>query len=133
MKFRTFKQNKLWKDKAIDLLETQNSKVYWVTLDEKEFQKQLRLKLIEEAQEILHAGTKEELLEKLTDILEIINALKDASGINLKELTTLQKKKFEKYGGFENKKFVTFIEHPKDSFEEKYCLANPDKYPEIKN
>jgi hypothetical protein len=43
----------------------------------------------------------------------------------------MQQKKFLKRGGFAERKYVTTAEHPEGSFGEKYCRANPEKYPEI--
>jgi len=43
----------------------------------------------------------------------------------------LQKNKYAKHGGFHNRIFVKHIAHPAGSAAEHYCLANPEKYPEI--
>lgn len=44
---------------------------------------------------------------------------------------TIQKRKKESRGGFEGRKFVKIAEHPIGGLGEKYCLADPEKYPEI--
>lgn len=132
MNLRTFKQHKLWRDKAVDQ-SNQGSRIHWIQLSDSEFCKQLKLKLVDEANDALHATTKETIIEELADILEVIDALAQACKISQKELIAYKKTKRDKKGGFEGRKFVTFAEHPSDSFGERYCLANPEKFPEIKN
>ena len=39
-------------------------------------------------------------------------------------------KKQQDKGGFQGRKYVTIAEHLPGSPGEKYCLADPDKYPE---
>ena len=70
MKYRKFKQEKLWRDKAVDLLEAMGSRVHWVKLEGEGFKEQLRVKLLEEAAEVCDAKNKEELLEELADLLD---------------------------------------------------------------
>ena len=133
MNSRTFKQNKLFRDKISDMLEPLGSKLYWVELSDQEFQKQLKLKLIEEAHEVQHAATQENILEELADVLEVVDALRKAHGFTTQELNACKKRKRDEKGGFDGKRFITVAEHPVGSLAEKYCLASPDKYPEIKN
>ena len=122
MRYRKFKQEKLWRDKAIDLLEQMGSKVHWVRLEKDQFEKQLRVKLLEEAAEVSNANTKEELLEELADLLEVIYSFCELHDINLQDIEHLQTKKHQERGGFQGRKFVTVAEHPIGSFGEKYCL-----------
>jgi predicted house-cleaning noncanonical NTP pyrophosphatase (MazG superfamily) len=72
MKFSKFKQNKLWRDKAVELMEQTGSKIHWSKLSDDEFLDQLKIKFMEEAHEVYQAKTKEALLEELSDILEVI-------------------------------------------------------------
>lgn len=131
MKFRKFKQNKLWRDNAIELMENTGSKIHWIKLNDDEFLKELRLKFIEEANEVFNSKTKENLIEELADILEIINSFCDIYKFTIQDIKNAQIKKHKIRGGFEGRKFVTIAEHKIDSFGEKYCLADPEKYPEI--
>ncbi|MBA3953782.1 nucleoside triphosphate pyrophosphohydrolase [Candidatus Dependentiae bacterium] len=128
---RVFKQNKLWRDKAITRLEESGSKIHTLDLADQEYDKQLRLKLVEEADEVLKAPSKSTLIEELADVLEVIKALCKAHAITLDTVSEAQEKKYRERGGFESKKFVVKAEHPEGSFGEKYCLADPEKYPEI--
>lgn len=131
MKFRKFKQNKLWRDKAVERLEQMGSKISWSTLGTDEFLEQLKVKFLEEAQEVCNAKTKESALEELADVLEVITSLCDLYGVTLQDVIRLQEKKHQERGGFQGRKFVAVAEHLPGSFGEKYCLADPEKYPEI--
>jgi predicted house-cleaning noncanonical NTP pyrophosphatase (MazG superfamily) len=131
MKLRKFKQNKLWRDKTVDLLEQMGSKIHWTRLSADEFAEELKIKLLEEAQEVCHARTKEGVLEELADVLELMYAFCDLHEVSLQDVISLREKKYQERGGFQGRRFVTVAEHPAGGFGEKYCLADPDKYPEI--
>ena len=55
MKMSVFQVNKLCRNKTIERLENAGSKVLWCQLDDTEYDKQLRLKILEEAQEVANA------------------------------------------------------------------------------
>jgi predicted house-cleaning noncanonical NTP pyrophosphatase (MazG superfamily) len=133
MNFRTFKQNKLVRDKIIEIMESKGSKLYSYKLNDHDFLKQLKIKLIEEASEVYKTQTKQELLDELSDIKEIIDSLLYIHNLTFKDLEFAQAKKHSEKGGYQERIFLTFAEHPKDSPQERYCLADPDKYPEVKN
>ena len=131
MKFRTFLQNKLWRDKAIEFLEKHGSKVHWNILNDEEFAQELKNKFLEEAHEVSNAKNKKELMEELADILEVMDALCSVHSFSLEEIVCIKEKKCQERGGFHGRKFVTKAEHPIGSLGERYCLAAPEKYPEI--
>lgn len=131
MKRRAFLQNKLWRDKAVDLMQQMQSIIHWQRLNDAEYNDQLRQKLLEEAKEVVMATSKQQLIQELADVLEIITAISDVNEIPFEEVQAMQLKKRQERGGFEGRKFVTIAEHLEGSFGEKYCLADPQKYPEI--
>lgn len=131
MKFRKFIQNKLWRDKAVGWLEEQGSIVHCKNLNDDDFAQELKTKFLEEAYEVCSAKTKEALIEELADVLEVIASLSDVHAFTLQDVITAQEKKRQQKGGFQGRKFVTFAEHQEDSIGERYCLADPEKYPEV--
>ncbi len=131
MKYRKFTQNKLWRDKLVDLMNQNQSKIHYKKLNNQEFIEQLKIKLLEEAQEVCYTNTKEDLIEELADILELISAFCTVQNITFQDIINIKNKKYNERGGFEGRKFVTIAEHPVGSFGEKYCLNNQEKYPEI--
>jgi len=131
MTFRRFKQNKLWRDTMVERAEEAGSKIHWTRLDDAAFAQELKAKFMEEAQEVASATTNEQLIEELADVLEVITSLCDVHNFTMEDIIAAQQKKNEKRGGFQGRKFVTLLESPRGSFLESYCLADPEKYPEI--
>ncbi|MBT4855945.1 nucleoside triphosphate pyrophosphohydrolase [bacterium] len=131
MKFRKFKQHKLWRDNAVNFIEQRGSKVTWTRLNDEEFSEQIKLKLMEEAEEVCAAKDKLELIEELADVLEVIDSFCEVNKFTLQDVMDKQKQKHQERGGFEGRKFVSVAEHPEGGYGEKYCLAAPEKYPEI--
>jgi len=132
IKMRKFLQNKLWRDKANVMMEQNHgSIIHWRRLDDSEFNEQLRLKLLEEADEVRLAKSKEDLIGELADVFEVLDSLCKLNQISKNDVIAAQAAKVEKRGGFDERKYVTIAEHPENSFGEKYCLADPIKYPEI--
>lgn len=129
---RKFKQNKLWRDNAIDMMEQNHgSKIHWRTLNDTEFDEQIRIKLLEEAEEVASAKNRDELINELADLYEVIDSIAELHHITQEKIVTTQIKKRQERGSFSGRKFVDSAEHPAHSFGEKYCLADPKKYPEI--
>lgn len=131
-KFRYFIQNKLWRDKMPRESEKKGSVIHVKRLEDEEFDQELRRKLLEEAQEVKAANSQKELIGELADVYEVIETLCALHNIDIHEVITTQLQKRMERGGFMERKYVTIAEHPVGSFLEKYCLADPKKYPEIK-
>src|ERR1044071_7180634 len=109
---RTFLQKKLWRDKMIDLVEQNHgSKINWRILDNQEFNQQLRIKLLEEAEEVTTASSRDKLIEEIADLYEVIDALMSANSITQEEVNTEQDRKRNERGGFMDRKFVETAQH----------------------
>jgi predicted house-cleaning noncanonical NTP pyrophosphatase (MazG superfamily) len=129
---RTFVSKKLWRDKMIDIVEQRDgSKIHWRTLNDQEFDKEIRIKLFEEAEEVMVAHSRNELVNELADLYEAIDSLIAVNNISKEEIITEQTKRRNERGGFAERRFVEMSQHPAGSQGEKYCLADPKKYPEI--
>ncbi len=129
---RKFKQNKLWRDKLVDKMEKENgSRIHWCKLNDEEFDKELRVKLREEVEEVVTAKKHNDLVDELADVYEVIASLAELHHIALADIVAAQTKKRQDRGGFTDRIFVEVAEHPKGSFGEQYCLAQPGKYPEV--
>lgn len=131
MKLRAFKQNKLWRDKVVDMLEAQGSVIHWQRLEDHKFVQELKTKLLEEAEEFVAATDAQPMQQELADVLEVVKAVCVAIGCSYEDIVALQEKKKHERGGFDGRRFVTIAEHPEGSFGEKYCLNDPHKYPEV--
>jgi predicted house-cleaning noncanonical NTP pyrophosphatase (MazG superfamily) len=129
---RKFLQNKLWRDNAPRMMEENHgSVIHWRRLDDSEYDSQLRIKLVEEMDEVCKAQTRNELKAEIADVYEVLDALMKLHAIEKEEVDIIQLHKRSERGGFEGRTFVDVAEHPLNSFGERYCLADPVKYPEI--
>ncbi len=126
-----FLQNKLWRDKAPELMRATGSIIHSKQLDDVQYEEQLKIKLREEIEEVCAAQETKELIEELADVFEVIDALCALHNISLENVRAIQQEKRDKRGGFFERTFVTIAEHAVGSFGEKYCRADPDKYPEV--
>ncbi len=131
MKMRKFVQNKLWRDKAPEMMENMGSVIHIKELPDDEYSHTLGVKLLEEAEEVHAAQSKEERIAELADLCEVIDSIMALHSIEKDEVVALQAKKRDQRGGFMHRKFVTIAEHPEGSFGESYCLAQKKKYPEV--
>jgi|688.fasta_scaffold764306_1 predicted house-cleaning noncanonical NTP pyrophosphatase (MazG superfamily) len=113
------------------MLEATGSIIHTIPLDNAVYDQQLRLKLLEEADEVIKAKAQQALTQELADILEVIDALCRLHNISKEQLLTEQAVKREQRGSFNERLFVTKAEHLPGSFGELYCLADSEKYPEV--
>jgi predicted house-cleaning noncanonical NTP pyrophosphatase (MazG superfamily) len=134
VKKRRFKMETLVRDKMPKRLAKLGVYVESHSLHPKDQIDHLKLKLQEEVDEIIEAVTPKDIKEEIADVLEVLYSI--AKYYNL-QIDHLEKKRLQKQGergGYSKGLFVEFVEV--DVSEEphpviEYCLANPDKYPEI--
>ena len=127
---KTFKFDKLIrdKDKMIDVGALVSS-----TLSEDDIFHYFKLKIVEEAAEVLEAKTREELIEELADCLEVIHGFA-RFGIGFETIEQVRKEKRDRRGGFEKAIIIDTV--TLDAREEfvkyrKYLESKPDKYPVV--
>ncbi len=76
-------------------------------------------------------GPRFKSIEELADVFEVLDTLCHLHNLSLAEIKKIQEKKRIKRGGFMERKFVTIAEHLDGSYGAEYCLAQPEKYPEV--
>lgn len=130
-KMRRFKQNKLWRDNAPAMMEKHGSVIHVKQLSDQEFDNELRLKLLEEAQEVKDAQSNNMLIEELADLYEVMDSLIALHKVDKEQVLSAQEHKRNERGGFMGRAYVTVADHPMGSYGEVYCLAAPEKYPEV--
>ena len=128
---RKFLQNKLWRDNIPDKMRDMGSVIHIKQLTEDAYKACLMDKLVEEVAEVTAATTQAEVIEEIADVLEVLDAIYKAHGVEKSTIEETKQKKFQERGGFFERQFVTIAEHEPGSFGEKYCLAEPEKYPEV--
>lgn len=97
--------NKLIRDKIPEVITQKGGKYKTRVLLKKEFEKELKKKLIEESKEILEAP-KKELINELSDVLEVVKSIASHYKIDFKEVEKNQLKKKKERGGFLKRLFL---------------------------
>lgn len=92
--------NKLVRDKIPEIIEENDEYSLTRTLNDKEYEKALYDKLLEEANEVINANKKEETEEELADLLEVVRAIADFKNIDVSDVEKLRISKKKKRGGF---------------------------------
>jgi predicted house-cleaning noncanonical NTP pyrophosphatase (MazG superfamily) len=128
MKTRTFKLNKLVRDKIVEHTLGYGGTVKYHTLKGKELTQALLTKLIEEANEL---KTSDLSTGELADLKELLEALSKHLGVEKDDLNKRQAEKRLKNGGFEKGHFIDTITAPADSKWAKYYASDPKRFPEI--
>lgn len=98
--------NKLVRDKIPEIIKNNNEIPITKTLNEVEYKKELENKLLEEYNEVISASKKDDYLEELADMLEVIEALALVQNENLEYILKIKSEKKKKRGGFTNKIFL---------------------------
>lgn len=98
--------NKLVRDKIPEKIEKNGEYALTKTLDDKEFETALNEKLIEEANEVINAKTKEDITEELADLLEVMLAKLKLINSNIEEIEKIATRKRNKRGAFDKKIFL---------------------------
>lgn len=101
------KYNKLVRDKIPEIKKRQGEKPKGRLLtDDREFLKELKAKLFEEAKELCDAETRDKQAEEFVDVQDTINTMQELLGFTKQELSVLQRKKAKKKGLFKMRYFL---------------------------
>jgi len=100
-----FYHRKLIRDKIPEIIEANNGKYELRVMEEDEFRKELKKKLIEEVKEVIEAE-KSELGKELADILELIKSIGESENISFELIEEKQEQRREKRGSFKKKLFL---------------------------
>lgn len=129
---KRFKTNILIRDKRLKQMQNKGLKVDYEILSNEAYLKELKLKLVEESTECLNTLNNEDLITELADVLEVIDFIIKAAGLNKDKILSYKSQKYEKLGGFDLKIKTHFVEiEEKNQDELSYYLKFPDKYPSL--
>ncbi len=95
------KYKKLVRDKIPEIIKKNEpeSEVLFHIADDEEYWEELKQKLLEEVNEYL----KNESIEEMSDVEEVLGAIRDFKKISIEKVEEIQKEKFKKRGGFQGK------------------------------
>jgi predicted house-cleaning noncanonical NTP pyrophosphatase (MazG superfamily) len=128
---KKFLCRKLARDFSKINLEIKNIKAVTLSLNKEALIEAFKAKIVEEAAEIAEAKEKEELIEELADLTEVIEAFMKICEIEPAELNLAKMGKREKVGGFDDGLYIEHIEVPYDSPHLATFSSRPHKYPPL--
>lgn len=102
--------NKLVRDRIPEIIESKGSTPYVRILDRSEFVSELKAKLVEEAEEVSKTENRQQLVEELADVKEVLNALYAAAEISESEVEQVRIEKAETRGGFDQRLMLEKVE-----------------------
>lgn len=128
----TFKYAKLVRDNIWRWHEESGHTVEGQVLQGAELRKSLSEKLHEEADEVGSAVSRDELIQEIADVRQILDDLCAEANISETEVTASQARKRAKKGGFRAGRYIETVTIPHEDDEwAQYCRKSPEKYPEI--
>ena len=98
--------NKLVRDNIPNKIKSNGEESIIRILDDEEYRSELYKKLLEESQEVINSKSKEETLEELADVLEILKSIAELNDKNLEDIIEVAKQKRLKRGGFKKRIFL---------------------------
>jgi len=96
---------KLVRDRIPEIIRKSGREPIVRVLGDQDFDKELRLKLIEESQEIV-AARDDEVLAELADLWEVLNALAEHRGLSCVQIIEAAKLKAHERGAFSARYFI---------------------------
>lgn len=124
-----FRVEKLIRDGLPAIMRAQGLSVFDRRLEGEALRSALADKLVEEAAEARAAVARDEVLEELADVAEVIAALAAAHGLTVAEIETARIKKRRARGGFDAGVFNAAVSAPEGAPALDYYLARPEQYP----
>lgn len=98
--------NKLIRDKIPEIIIADDEIPKIKMLNKKEFQQELIKKILEEAQELQSAQNKDEILNEIVDLQELLDWLAKEHQVSRAKICRLQTAKNKKRGSFKKKLFL---------------------------
>jgi len=124
-----FRVQKLIRDGLPAIMRAQGLQVFDRRLNDAEFIAALKDKLVEEAQEVGAAASQADLIDELADVMEVVAALVEASGVRPDQIEARRHAKRAERGGFDERVFNAAVEARDGLPAAEYYLARPMQYP----
>jgi len=126
-----FYLNKLVRDKLRDEYERIGQKAVCRVLSAPDHKQELIKKIIEETREIQTDGPKEEIVNEIADIEQVIDDLMALCGITEQQVADVVRAKLDKKGGFAAGHFVETLELSDGDEWVDYYRKRPEIFPEL--
>jgi len=102
--------NKLIRDKIPEIIRKNNAVPKISELNDEQFKIALKEKLTEEAKELLEAKTQEEILNELSDVLQLIESIAINNNLSVSDIEKQKEKKKQGRGAFEKKLYLEYVD-----------------------
>jgi predicted house-cleaning noncanonical NTP pyrophosphatase (MazG superfamily) len=102
--------NKLIRDKIPEIIKKDNAAPKVSKLSDEQFKTALKEKLVEEAKELLEAKTGEEILNELSDVMQLVESIAENNNLTLVKIEKQKEKKKQERGSFEKKLFLEYVD-----------------------
>ena len=102
--------NKLVRDRIPGIIEAEGKSFNTRILEDQEYRTALHDKVIEEVTELRKATTATEATEELADILEILYAIAEDMGVDMRRIESVRGEKRAARGGFSEKILLIDVE-----------------------
>lgn len=130
----TFLFRKLVRDKFREIYGESGQKITTRPLTTSEFKEEIRMKIIEEAQELpIEEAKNETVINEIADIQQALDDLKHVYGVSDDEVQRSMEAKYQQKGGFREGLFVETIELRDNDKWVAYYRAAPEKYKEVQD
>ena len=127
-----FQFDKLIRDKILQLHINAGHHVLYRNIRGTELKEKLRLKILEEANEIpVREASDEEIIEEIADVQQVLDDLKRQYGVTDLQVSEVQSTKFNKKGGFSDGVFIESVTLSEDDEWVRYYRKSPEKYLEV--
>lgn len=102
--------NKLVRDKILEIIGKDGLAYNARVLEPSEHLTEIKKKLFEEVREFEETATREDALEEMADVLELLHAALKVYGADFEELEAVRVRKREKRGGFDEGLYLMDVE-----------------------
>ncbi|SDL86044.1 nucleoside triphosphate pyrophosphohydrolase [Sediminibacillus halophilus] len=103
--------HKLVRDYIPQIIEQNGKSCLTSILSDQEYRAALKEKVTEEAEELVTAETKEEIIEEAADMLELLHVIAEMNGTSIQEIEKERKKKKAERGGFKERVFLVEVDN----------------------
>ena len=113
-KFKYLKFEKLVRDRNPDTITKSGGECIYYNLQKDDFIRHLKLKLIEEAQEVFDAKDLDEMIDEMGDVVEVLKSLIRVAKIRKFKIWKARRKKAKQRGGFKKGIYCRYVKFPTD-------------------
>lgn len=101
---------KLIRDRVPEIMKEHQKSITYKLVSGSTYDQALRKKLIEETAELRDAKTQQEIIDQISDVLELIQTFVAFHTLDINEIKSHQKRKKEERGGYEKGVLLTSVE-----------------------